>query len=148
MSDATNIFTTPTAQFENSSSLVEDDTMDYNAYFGQQQDTPTMPQYGPLATNLCTTYQPPPSNISSDTLDDLSCHGYPLTASCGQADDLPTQSMTRDVYRLARDPTQHNALAARVVENCWSAPLQPIQRSPAPIVKSSILDSHLYTGQQ
>lgn len=101
--------------------------MELDAYFGQQQHSPAMMEYGPVATNLCTTYQPPLSNVSPNPHDDLSRHGYPFTTPRGQADDGPTQSMTSNAYRLARDAAHQDDHAARVVENGWSAPLQPTQ---------------------
>lgn len=119
-----------------------------NAYLGQQQQSQTAPHYGLLYTIPSDTDQPALPNTPSRSLDDISRHGYALTTSHGQADDGPTQSMTRKVYRLARHPIQNSAHAARVVENERSAPLQPIQRRPAPIVKSNDLESHVYTGQQ
>lgn len=122
--------------------------MDPNAYISQQQHSHEVPQYGFLSTNPYNTAQSNPPNTTSNPLDDLSPHGYPLTTSPGQADEGPTQSITKNVYRLARDPTHHGAHAAHAVENGWSAPLQSLQQGPAPIVKSNNLDSHLYTREQ
>lgn len=146
--DSNNLSTTPVSmRTQTLASLVGDDTMDPKTSFGQQQQHPTIPQHGLRDTYSSNTTQNNSSVIYFCPDYNLGRHSYPDTTSHGQAEDVPTQSMTGDVYRLARNPTHHSAHAGRVVENGWSAPFQPIEQRPGPNLKFNGLDSHPYIRQ-